>query len=336
MNNSLPANPNQGVSYKGKNLKEIWLAGGCFWGVQSYFTRIYGVAGTTVGYANGRTEHPTYEDVCHRNTGHAETVQVRYDPERVNLATLLDYFFRIIDPTALNRQGNDRGTQYRSGIYYRDEQDLPVIRAVMAEVQKQYQKPLVTEVLPLTHFYPAEEYHQDYLGKTPGGYCHIDFSSLRNQQQLRVDPIRYQKPNPEIIKKKLIDTQYSVTQLADTEPPYHNSYWDHHEPGLYVDVTTGEPLFSSRDKFASGCGWPSFTKPLDPEVITYKEDTSLGMRRIETRSRVGDAHLGHVFEDGPPEQGGRRFCINSAALRFIPLAEMEKAGYSEFIPMVQR
>jgi peptide methionine sulfoxide reductase msrA/msrB len=335
MNNDLPANPNQGVSYEGKNLKKIWLAGGCFWGVQSYFARIYGVAGTTVGYANGKTEYPTYEDVCHRNTGHAETVQVRYDPERVNLATVLDHFFRIIDPTALNRQGNDRGTQYRSGIYYRDEQDLPVIRSVMAEVQKQYQKPLVTEVQPLTNFFPAEEYHQDYLEKNPGGYCHIDFSSLRNQQQHRVDPTRYQKPDPESIKKKLTDMQYSVTQHADTEPSFHNSYWDHHEPGLYVDVTTGEPLFSSRDKFASGCGWPSFTKPLDPKVITYKEDTSHGMRRIETRSRVGDAHLGHVFEDGPPEQGGQRFCINSAALRFIPLAEMEKAGYGEFIPLVQ-
>jgi peptide methionine sulfoxide reductase msrA/msrB len=335
MNSSLPPNPNQGLSFEGKNLKEIWLAGGCFWGVQSYFARIYGVAGTTAGYANGNTAHPTYEDVCRRNTGHAETVRVRYDPERVSLATLLDHFFRIIDPTALNRQGNDRGIQYRSGIYYQDERDLPVIRSVLAEIRKQYQKPVVTEVLPLTNFYPAEEYHQDYLDKHPGGYCHIDFSCLQKQQPFPVDPARYLKPDPESIQKTLTDIQYSVTQLGDTEPPYHNPYWDHHEPGLYVDVTTGEPLFSSRDKFASGCGWPSFTKPLDSKAITYKEDLSHGMRRTETRSRVGDAHLGHVFEDGPPEQGGRRFCINSAALRFIPLAEMEKAGYGEFIPLVQ-
>ena len=178
---TLPPNPNQGVNYEGKNLKEIWLAGGCFWGVEAYFRRVYGVAGTTVGYANGKTENPTYEEVCFGNTGYAETVHVRYDPQTVSLATLLRHFFRIIDPTTLNRQGNDRGTQYRSGIYYRDKEDLPVISSILEETQQQHNRPVVTEVLPLANFYPAEEYHQDYLEKNPEGYCHSLTTVLRTK-----------------------------------------------------------------------------------------------------------------------------------------------------------
>ncbi|HYH03774.1 MAG TPA: peptide-methionine (S)-S-oxide reductase MsrA [Bacillota bacterium] len=337
MNNPLPENPNRGIDYKdNKKLKEIWLAGGCFWGVAAYFAQIYGVAGTIAGYANGTTENPTYEAVCYQNTGHAETVAVSYDPERVSLETLLHHFFKIIDPTTLNRQGNDRGTQYRSGIYYRDEADLTVIRSVIAQVQQQYPKPIVTEILGLAHFYPAEEYHQNYLEKNPGGYCHIDFSTLPETQPFHVDPVQYPKPDTKTLKAKLNDLQYSVTQLDHTEPPFNNPYWDNHAPGIYVDVATGEPLFTSKDKFDSGCGWPSFTQPIDPGVITYHSDRRFGMERTETRSRAGDSHLGHVFEDGPPEQGGLRFCINSAALRFIPLAEMEKEGYGQFIPWVNQ
>ena len=181
MRGTLPPNPNQGVNYEGKKLKEIWLAGGCFWGVQAYFARVYGVAETTAGYANGRTETPTYEEVCSGRTGHAEAVHLRYDPERVTLASLLRHFFRIIDPTTRNRQGNDRGSQYRSGIYYRDEEDLPVIRAVMAEVQAQCKDPIVTEVQPLANFFPAEAYHQNYLEKNLGGYCHVDFRLLTEE-----------------------------------------------------------------------------------------------------------------------------------------------------------
>ncbi len=332
---TLPPNPNREVNYEGKNLKEIWLAGGCFWGVEAYFRRVYGVAETTVGYANGKTKKPTYEEVCSGNTGYAETVLVRYDPQTVSLATLLRHFFRIIDPTTRNRQGNDRGTQYRSGIYYRNEEDLPVIRSILEETQEQHNSPVVTEVLPLANFYPAEEYHQDYLEKNPEGYCHIDFGLLKNSDPVFVNPLAYQKPEPEKLKKTLSDLQYSVTQLNATEPPFHNAYWDNHEPGLYVDVVTGEPLFSSKDKFDSGSGRPSFTKPIVPEVVTYHNDYSSGTEQVETRSRVGDSHLGHVFNDGPVDKGGRRFCINSAALRFIPLAEMEKAGYGAFIPLVK-
>ena len=337
MSQALPPNPNKGINYKNKELKEIWLAGGCFWGVEAYFARIYGVAEVDVGYANGKTENPTYEMVCSGRTGHAETIHVQYDPQLVTLATLLRHFFRIIDPTTLNRQGNDHGVQYRSGIYYRDEEDLPVIHWVLTEVQKEYEKPIVTEILPLANYYPAEEYHQNYLEKNPGGYCHVDFSLLdtHSAEKVRINPDDYRKPDPKTLKKMLSPRQYSVTQENDTEPPFANPYWDNDELGLYVDVVTGEPLFSSKDKYDSGCGWPSFTKPLTSEAVTYQEDYSHGMKRTETRSRVGDSHLGHVFEDGPRDKGGRRFCINSAALRFIPLSEMEKEGYGAFIPLVK-
>ncbi|NLY91143.1 MAG: peptide-methionine (S)-S-oxide reductase MsrA [Firmicutes bacterium] len=257
MRGTLPPNPNQGINYEGKRLKEIWLAGGCFWGVQAYFARVYGVAAVTAGYANGATESPTYEEVCSGRTGHAEAVHLRYDPERVTLASLLRHFFRIIDPTARNRQGNDRGIQYRSGIYYRDEDDLPVIRAVMAEGQAQFKDPIVTEVQPLINFCPAEAYHQNYLEKNPGGYCHVDFSLLTKaepapanaitdgpkpgeadftaiQKSKSENPAGYRKPDPETLRQKLTPLQYDVTQLEETEPPFANAYWDHNEPGIYA------------------------------------------------------------------------------------------------------
>ena len=330
MERILPVNPGKTTGDKNETRKEIWLAGGCFWGVEAYFSRVRGVVATTAGYANGETENPTYEEVCSGTTGHAETVHVVYDPEVISLAQLLQYFFQIIDPTARNRQGNDVGSQYRSGVYYRDPEDLPVIRSVLAEVQKGYQKPVVTEVLPLANFYPAEEYHQKYLEKT-GRLLPRGPQPGRDVSP----PAGYRKPSPEEIKEKLTALQYDVTQHNQTEPPFANPYWDNHEPGLYVDVVTGEPLFSSKDKFDSGTGWPSFTRPINPGAVTYRKDLSAGMERIEVRSKIGDSHLGHVFEDGPPEKGGRRFCINSAALRFIPLDEMEKEGYGAFIPLVK-
>ena len=330
-NSRLPANPNTGVDYEGKKLKEIWLAGGCFWGVEAYMARIYGVAGAVSGYANGSTEKPTYHEIGH--TGHVETVYVRYDPERVQLKALLEHFFMIINPTALNRQGNDVGTQYRTGIYYTDIEDLKIINEVMLRQSKKYAKPLAVEVMPLNGFYSAEEYHQDYLGKNPDGYCHVDFSPLK--QITKVKPELYKKPDSQELKKLLSDRQYSVTQNSNTERPFDNEYWNNHEKGIYVDITTGEPLFSSSDKYESGCGWPSFTRPIDADVIVRKDDSSFGMIRTEVKSRVGNAHLGHVFEDGPVEEGGLRYCINSASLKFIPLNSMEKEGYGELIPLVE-
>ena len=331
----LPENPNACVHYEEENLKDIWLAGGCFWGVQAYMARIYGVAEVTVGYANGTTENPSYEDVCHRGTGHAETAHVRYDPARVDLPTLLEAYFDIINPTLKNRQGNDVGSQYRTGIYYRDTEDLEIIREVVAQQQEKYEKPIVTEVLPLSAYYLAEEYHQDYLEKNPGGYCHVDLSCLENRRPPRVDPDQYEKPDDAALRKTLTEIQYGVTQNDETERPFTNEYWDHTERGLYVDVVTGEPLFSSRDKFACSCGWPSFTRPVDPDVVTYRPDNTAGMKRTEVRSRAGDSHLGHLFDDGPPDAGGLRYCINSASLRFVAVQDLEAEGYGVFLPLVK-
>ena len=335
MQSALPANPNLSVDYRASVPADIWLAGGCFWGTEAYMARVYGVAETTVGYANGRTSHPTYHDVCHNNTGHAETVHVRYDPARVPLETLLRHFFAIIDPTSLNRQGGDHGTQYRTGIYWRNEADLPVIRSVMAEEAKKHTKPIVTEVMPLVEFFPAEDYHQDYLEKHPDGYCHVHFDTL-SEAFVQVDPGAYRKPDAEQLKASLTPLQWAVTQQSATERPFENEHWNRHDDGLYVDVTTGEPLFRAADKFESGCGWPSFTEPLDPQVVGYRTDATHGMRRTEVRSRVGDAHLGHVFDDGPQDRGGKRYCINSAALRFIPFADLEKEGYGRYVPLLRK
>ncbi len=310
--------------------KVIYLAGGCFWGLEKYLSNIPGVLGTEVGYANGRTEYPTYEEVCRKDTDHAETVRLTYDPARISLARLLSMFCRVIDPTTLNRQGNDVGRQYRTGIYYTDEDDLSIIRQSLAELQQKYEKPLAIEAKPLFNYFPAEEYHQKYLDKNPGGYCHINPRYFELAKNSVVDPSEYKAQEKETLKSLLDPVQYDVTMRNGTEPPYQNEFWNHIQEGIYVDITTGEPLFSSRDKFEA-CGWPSFSKPIDPEVVKQKTDLSHGMIREEVRSRVGDIHLGHVFSDGPKEYGGLRYCINSAALRFIPKDQMENEGYGKYL-----
>lgn len=323
--------------------REIYLAGGCFWGVEEYFSRIPGVLDVVSGYANGTTEQPTYKQVCSGTTGHTETVRVTYDPRVVALQTLARQFFKIIDPLSVNRQGNDVGSQYRTGMYYTDEADKPTLAAVMAEVRQRCGKPLAVELLPLQNFYPAEEYHQDYLKKNPRGYCHISFDSLdelpppmRGAEAPAVDPARYHKPDDATLRRTLSREAYAVTQNNATEVAFTGKLWDNKAPGIYVDVVTGEPLFVSSDKFESGTGWPSFTRPVDPSVIKEHRDESHGMVRTEVRSRVGDSHLGHVFPDGPRDKGGLRYCINSAALRFIPLEDMEKEGYGNLKPLVER
>ena len=318
-----------------ENMKEIYFAGGCFWGVEEYFSRIQGVHDVTVGYANGHTENPTYQQVCSGNTGYAETVHIMYDPQLVSLKTLTEQLFKIINPVSINKQGNDVGSQYRTGIYFTEVSDRNVAESVMAEVQKKYDKPLAVELMPLKNYYLAEAYHQDYLKKNPDGYCHISFDSLKDLSLkkteaaalLKVDPSRYNKPSDAELKRMLSPEAYNVTQHAGTERAFTGKLWNHKEAGIYVDVVTGEPLFSSSDKFDSGCGWPSFTKPIDPDVITEHQDDSIGMSRTEVRSRVGNSHQGHVFNDGPKDKGGLRYCINSASLRFVPLDEMEKEGY---------
>ncbi len=325
-------NPNKNIDYSKSNLKKIYLAGGCFWGIEAYMERIYGVADAVNGYANGKTQNPKYEDLLYRNSGHAETVEVTYDPDKVSLEKLLYDYLKVVDPTSMNKQGNDRGTQYRTGVYYTDEKEKKVIQSVLEKEQQKYTDKIVVEVLPLEHFAKAEEYHQNYLEKNPNGYCHIDLNLATEEI---IDPKKYPKPSDEELKKKLTDVQYRVTQKNDTEHAFSNQYWDNKAQGIYVDVATGEPLFSSKDKFDSGCGWPSFSKPIEKNVVTYQEDNSYNMSRVEVRSRSGNSHLGHVFEDGPKELGGLRYCINSASIRFIPLDKMKEEGYEYLMYLVK-
>ena len=331
--NGLPINPNLDWLKSPNTLKEIYLAGGCFWGLEAYMLRVYGVYDVVSGYANGDSINPTYDDLVYGNATHAETVKVTYDPTRVDLETLLTYYFKVIDPTSYHKQGNDWGLQYRTGIYYDNPEDKPIVDAMMKSVQAQNELPLQVEVLPLDGFYLAEEEHQDYLEKKPDGYCHIDLFKVQEPVILSK---WYPKPSDEQLKEKLTDAQYRVTQLDDTEKAFSNAFWDNKAPGLYVDIATGEPLFSSDDKYDSGCGWPSFTKPFLKDLVVYKEDKSFNMVRVEVRSRAGDSHLGHVFEDGPKDRGGLRYCINSAAIDFIPLDKMESMGYGYLAHLIQK
>lgn len=308
-------------------MKKIYLAGGCFWGLEKYMSLIRGVTATEAGYANGSLPDPTYQEVCSGTTGHAETVEVTYDPQRVSLGFLVRMFFDAIDPTAVGRQGNDVGEQYRSGIYYTDAEDLSLIQAEIAKLEAGLGKKSAIEVAELSSYYPAEEYHQKYLDKHPNGYCHIGPAKMDKAARAVVDPTEYARPPLSELKARLSDESWRVTMQNDTERPFTGEYSNHFKEGIYVDITTGEPLFSSRDKFDAGCGWPSFSQPIDPNVIREKEDLSLFRKRTETRSRIGDAHLGHVFDDGPRDKGGLRYCINSAALRFVPLEKMDEEGY---------
>lgn len=319
--------------YHEDDIEEIYLAGGCFWGVEEYFERIEGVIDATSGYANGDTENPTYEDVIYKNTNHAETVHVKYDSKRTDLTNILLYYFKVIDPTVLNRQGPDIGAQYRTGIYYTDEKQLETIKRIIEKEQKKYKKTIVVEVKPLENYYLAEDYHQDYLKNNPRGYCHIDLNladeEIDRENLLPQDKL-YIKPSDEEIRQKLNKDQYDITQKGDTERPFTHEYNDLEDKGIYVDIVTGEPLFSSQDKYDAGCGWPSFTKPIDNN-IKETPDNSLGMKRTEVKSKIGNSHLGHLFEDGPKEKGGLRYCINGDSLEFIPYEKMEEEGYEYLI-----
>ncbi|SUO93744.1 bifunctional peptide-methionine (S)-S-oxide reductase MsrA/peptide-methionine (R)-S-oxide reductase MsrB [Suttonella ornithocola] len=317
-----------------ENARTIYLAGGCFWGVEAYFQRIPGIIDAVSGYANGNTEHPSYEDVI-RGSGHAETVKVTYNPAQISLEQVLARYFRIIDPTSLNKQGNDRGIQYRTGIYYTNPADEKIIRQAISQLQTKYHRPVVVEVEPLKQFFDAEDYHQDYLNKHPNGYCHIDLN-LADEPLLETQTSsQYQKPDQATLKKTLTRDQYRITQENATEYAFSHAYDHLFEPGIYVDVVGGAPLFSSRDKYDSGCGWPSFTQPIAEAAVTEHDDNSYNMHRIEVRSAQADSHLGHVFPDGPKDKGGLRYCINGGALKFIPLAEMDKAGYGKWKAAVE-
>lgn len=312
-------------------IKTIYLAGGCFWGTARLMSLVPGVDSAVTGYANSVVAEPTYEMVCTGRTGAAETVKVEYDDSIVSLTDLLQLYFKSIDPLAVNRQGNDIGTQYRTGIYYTDPKDAEVIDAQLATLQRRHSQPLAIEFAPLKNFYPAEEYHQDYLLKNPGGYCHVNPALFKEARDMRPE----RTESKEELRRRLTPLQWEVTQHGATEKPFVNEYDNEFRPGIYVDITDGTPLFVSSRKYNSGCGWPAFSKPISKELITELPDYSYGRTRTEVRSSKSGAHLGHVFTDGPIEQGGLRYCINSAALKFIPKAEMGKEGYEKYLPLIE-
>ena len=311
--------------------KNIYFAGGCFWGTEHLFSLVEGVEKTTAGYANSIVTNPTYKEVCTGMTGAAETVEVIYDDTRVGLTELIDIYFRSIDPTSLNRQGGDVGTQYRTGIYYTDANDLPIIDAMIAMIQRRNTEPVVVEVMPLKNFYPAELYHQEYLYKNPDGYCHVNpalFKEVKSRKSRNLDKSE--------LRSRLTPLQWEVTQNGATERPFTNEYDHEFRRGIYVDITDGTPLFVSAKKYDSGCGWPAFSRPIDTSFITEHDDNSYGRQRTEVRSASSGAHLGHVFNDGPADDGGQRFCINSAALRFVPEADMDREGYGKYLPLLDQ
>lgn len=315
--------------------KIIYLAGGCFWGTAHLFSLVPGVSESEAGYANSIVVNPTYKEVCSGETHAAETVKVVYDPDEVSLSSLLRLYFKSIDPLSINKQGGDVGTQYRTGIYYSDPADASVIEAELATLARRHSQPLAIEFGPLENFYPAEDYHQDYLYKNPNGYCHVNPELFKEAKNMHANNDKTSDSiSREDLRRRLTPLQWEVTQNGATERPFVNEYDHEFRPGIYVDIIDGTPLFVSTEKYDSGCGWPAFSRPIDDSLISEHMDTSYGRIRTEVRSAKSGSHLGHVFPDGPEEKGGLRYCINSASLRFIPLEDMKKEGYADLIPLV--
>ena len=336
------------MSEQDKNLETATFAGGCFWCVESDFEKIDGVTEVISGYTGGQQRDPSYEQVSSGGTGHLEAIQVVYDPSKVTYGELLDVFWRHVDPTDPGGQFVDRGPQYRTAIFYHNEEQRELARKSKQELDNSniFDKPVVTEILNLSEFYRAEDYHQNYYRKKSIRYKYYRYRSGRDQflDKVWTDDVEKalqtpesesnSKPSDDLLRAQLTPLQYEVTQKDGTERAFKNEYWDNNKEGIYVDIVSGEPLFSSSDKFVSGTGWPSFIRPLEAENILEKKDRSLFTVRTEVRSKHAGSHLGHVFDDGPRPTGSR-YCINSAALRFVPKEDLEMEGYAQYLSLFE-
>ncbi len=317
-------------------LETATFAGGCFWCMDAPFENIDGVKNVISGFAGGHEKNPSYEEVSTGTTGAVEAIQVVYDPSVISYPELLDVYWKQFDPTDAGGSFFDRGSQYESVVFYKDSTQKKLAEESKVRLDRSgiFKKPIVTKIEKFTAFYPAEDYHQHFYKKNPVRFNSYEKASGRENFIIGVwgdsNISKYKKLPENELKKKLTPLQYDVTQNGATEKPFQNEYWDNHKEGIYVDIVSGEPLFSSKDKFDSGTGWPSFTQPIDPRFLIKKEDNSLGTKRIEVQSKIGNTHLGHLFDDGPAPTN-LRYCLNSAALRFIPKDEMEKEGYGEFL-----